>query len=1381
MQKYTIDAGLDRLKKHQAVADIVHLINSKKNIYEICKKMCDVMCKSMRYPDITLVKVQIGEISFSTPAFNITPWGLNKNFDTADNGPGCISIYYADEMDWPQGCPFSPEEVDLLDKTAFLLSGVITKSDFEKLLIENIERNKELSGLERISAILKRNEPLQVLLQEICNALPASWKYPEHAVARLTYDDIVFSTPDFCVTPWIQVQKFQVPEGPYGSIEICYLLELPAEDDGPFLKEEQWLLNNIGQLLAVALGCKIYEQLVSKNRERLKELHAINQTTQIISMGKPISDTLQSICSILPASWQFPEFAAAKITYEDNIYTSESFQETPWVQREPFITIDNKTGLIEVFYLKDYPSTYEGPFLKEERDLINNIARLVAHFINNQKGRELIALSNKRKTHPDSGAKNVSPKTDNSMTTTDAVPSYINCNKVRIHVREVLIIASHYDIYTFLSEVENRKPIVDPFCSQNMWTIPQFSFASTIDQAVRLLSENTFDLVFLIAEIDNKDLVDSLNLLHTKFPELHFYCITKKSDQGQSLKSLLQTLGDCKTSVFQMQNDPAFILMLCKYFEDSLNLEQYDAPGVLLVEDTPEFYTPMIVSLYSTIFDTLESKKTIDNLCKTRLRLMLAKNYEDAVYFSKKFGKSIVGIFSDIEFPKNGTLQTGAGFMLIDAIRDNVLSPLYIFNSTDPTGAAKALQMNTIFLNKKASDILQTMCNLISTMHTLHFDDDTGTDNFYFEDICDLFLRLPKLQEDQVIRIFKLPSIINWLLTKHQFSLANSIAIIQKVNLTDNEFIVRINSLLKEHLSEYDIESSAGSKCIQKSNKNSIKTVSTGSIGGKGRSATFLHMLIKEQMLKSPSEEIQLRSPLTLIIRSGEYEVLLSRINIKDYLTGEKDAHLRIQDAFDKVELSSDITDALTSFIKDIKTPLAVRSSSLFEDSLTQPFAGVFETYIIPNNDPDISVRLQQLTTAIKRVYASTFLPEAQLYFTFSGNSVEDERMAVVIQELAGLPHDTHFYPQLCGVAGSYNFYPVGHMKPEEGFAVMAFGLGVYVAEGRSGHRFSPAYPEIDFGSTKDLLNSSQTQFYAVDLSKHELNFNTEGEKAGLDLLDIASAEKNGTLKHCASVYDYENDRIVPDLNISGPRIVNFDDILKYNYIPLAETLNYVLQKLASYMKSPVEIEFALDTCDSNVSQPALYLLQVKPLAGEKLGYNIDDITIDRKSCILYSETSMGNGKFDNLTDIVIFNVEEFDRLKTDDMVREVEYFNRLQMKNKSSYILIGPGRWGTRDKSLGIPVAWSQICNAKVIVEVGMSDFHLDASLGSHFFHNVTAMKVGYIAVNENRGNEFIEWDKFNKMHIIERQKYFRLLRSENPLSVQIDGRKKKAVIVRS
>jgi hypothetical protein len=616
-----------------------------------------------------------------------------------------------------------------------------------------------------------------------------------------------------------------------------------------------------------------------------------------------------------------------------------------------------------------------------------------------------------------------------------------------------------------------------------------------------------------------------------------------------------------------------------------------------------------------------------------------------------------------------------------------------------------------------------------------------------------------------------------WLMARGEVKIAK---LINPIKVTDfkslkelREFLLDIIRKRRQELNKGRVINFEESAAIDETN---VVSLSAGSLGGKGRGLAFINTLIYSFELGRLIPGINIKTPVTAIIGTDEFDQFMERNHLWNLVKEEKDFDL-IQKTFMESSLSYTLEKKLRVFLKKITKPLAVRSSSLFEDSMSQPFSGIFGTYLLPNNNPDPEIRMKHLSDAIKLVFASVYSKNARAYFEAINYKIELEKMAVVIQEVVGNRYDDAFYPHISGSAQSFNFYPVAHMTPKDGFAVTSLGLGQYVMEGNMAYRFSPAYPAIEIISQKDLYKNSQVWFYAVDLSKKDLNL-LEGEIAGLKMLDISDAENHGTLNHIASVLNPDNDTITPGLDSPGPRVISFADILKYNYIPLAATLKTVLDVVTEACGTPVEIEFAVDLNRDETGNASFYLLQIKPLLGTGAGYNIDTETINEDDLVLLTRKSMGNGLIDGITDIIFIEPEKFDNKLTVEMADEIATTNEKMVKENRKYILIGPGRWGSRDRFLGIPVTWPQISRAKVIVEVSLPDFHPDASLGSHFFHNVTSMNVGYFSVNQNSDQDKINWEKIRKQQVVGKGEFFRHIRFEKPLLVRMDGKKGMAVI---
>jgi hypothetical protein len=449
------------------------------------------------------------------------------------------------------------------------------------------------------------------------------------------------------------------------------------------------------------------------------------------------------------------------------------------------------------------------------------------------------------------------------------------------------------------------------------------------------------------------------------------------------------------------------------------------------------------------------------------------------------------------------------------------------------------------------------------------------------------------------------------------------------------------------------------------------------------------------------------------------------------------------------------------------------------EDSTMQPFSGIFDTYLIPNNHPDFNIRFKQLTDAIKLVYSSIYSPHSRRYFRAINYKLEEEKMAVVIQDVVGTYHHDHFYPHVSGTAQSHNYYPVAHIEPEDGFALAALGLGHYVVNGEKAYIFSPKYPTLEITSPLSLYKDSQVEFLTLDMMNSDVDFCNDGSEANLKRLTLAQAETHGTLNHLASVYDPENDRIDPGITSVGPRILNFANILKYDYVPLARALDLILDVGKEAFGSPVEIEYALDLDKAENGKPSFYLLQIKSMMSGGGEYSFDMENINKEDLIILAEKSMGNGKVDDITDLVYVKPEKFDKLRTKEIAAEIEALNADMMKQNSKYVLIGPGRWGTRDPFIGIPVNWSQISQARIIIETSLENFPLDASLGSHFFHNVTSMNVGYFSIQHDSGSSQIQWQIIQKQKLVRETEFVRHVRFKEPLCIMMDGKKRISVIL--
>ena len=543
--------------------------------------------------------------------------------------------------------------------------------------------------------------------------------------------------------------------------------------------------------------------------------------------------------------------------------------------------------------------------------------------------------------------------------------------------------------------------------------------------------------------------------------------------------------------------------------------------------------------------------------------------------------------------------------------------------------------------------------------------------------------------------------------------------------------------------------------------------------GGKGRGLAFISSLIDNPGFAVLKEKMEIKLPYTAFIGVDEFEKFMGRNKLWDFswftMSNEE-----IRKMFLSLPLDPALVERLRMFLTTTDKPLAVRSSGLFEDMLMVTFSGVYETYIIPNANPKPETRLSELCDAIRLTYASIYSESSRLYFDAASYKIEEERMAVIIQELAGTQEGKWFYPLISGTAQSYNYYPVSYLKPDDGLCIAAIGLGCHVVDGRAAFRFSPRYPKLDLVAEQTRTDGTQRTFFALDMERLVNNLSA-GPDATLECLDISEAESNEDFVMTASTFNGDDDRLDPGLGNAGPRIINFAPVLKYDLFPFAEVLDAVLDVGSKSMGLPVEIEFAVSRDNEKL---VFYFLQLKPLTQNISAHETDLSVVDPDACFVISGRSMGNGKDTSISDIVWVDPDIFSMLKTTEIAKEIEELNSLLKTSGRRYVLAGPGRWGTRDFSLGIPVSFPQISSARVIIETDLPGFSVEPSQGSHFFHNLTSMNIGYLAVSPGRNKELIDWEWLKALPCEKKLHFCRWSKAKQPLNIVMDGRTGNTVI---
>jgi CheY-like chemotaxis protein len=1380
-------------KANSLIGSVLNFLNQVHSIDEILSTLCTIIPKYWIDDRAVAVKIVFRGHTYTSPEFSLSELIFQHNFETLNQEKGHIQLF-SEKIKTDTA---SQQEIHFLfNSIAYLVSNALSVYISQNIVYEHTERLKELQCINKTAETLKNSTTIDDALSNICSFLPPAFQFPEYTVARIVYEHRIFESFSFQRTAWGISQSIEIDKTEKGKIEVFYLREFPKDSEGPFLKEERDLLKNISGLIEGALSNFNYRNLLYQNTERLKELQGINQTTAILNENLSVEETLQRISSILPEAWQYPKLTVCRISFDDKEYISENFQTTPWSQTKNFITIDNRVGTIEIYYLQEMPFEAEGPFLQEERNLIDNLAILIAGYLNNIRGRDMLSsllsravgLQNTRSYSEVLERKNTPLPSLQEFFDKQAIDKYIYLDMMRYKIKEILFVATLYDAFTLENEDNFFAQFMGEIYQYALYSLPRITGVSSEEEALEIIQKHHFDIVILMQGNDQYFHAEISRKIKEVNPNMPVYLVVNKAEtQEEEMRTRFPFID----KLFFWSGNSKIFFAIVKSIEDNINADNDTKVGlvrvILLVEDSPIYYSRYLTYLFSIIFEQIQNliaytANELDKLSQIRSRpkILHARNYEEAVYIFNKYRDYVLCVISDAEFPRQGEYNKSAGIDLLKFVKNQDKGIPIVLQSSEPEYSILASQIGASFLNKNSVRLYDELRDIVSyhlAFGDFVFRNEEGEKLGTAKNIHE-FLALHKIVPDESILYHSQRNQFSlWLMSRGEIKLAKVLNPIQLNHFKNvNELRNYVSNIIENDLIEkkrgrvVDFDETALDEEL------CIVRVGKGSFGGKGRGLAFINTLLANLDFSQYTDEIHIKTPRTVIIGSDEFDQFLSSNNLNKIMEG-KATDIEIKQAFLEGSLTKRLQKWLFILLDHFDKPLAVRSSSLFEDSLTQPFSGVFDTYIIPNNHPNSEIRFDQLCQAIKLVYASLFFNDSKNYFDSIHHGIDEEKMSIVIQEVVGNKYEHYYYPNISGTARSYNFYPFAYMKPEEGVASIAIGLGEYVVSGERSYRFSPRYPQVQISTPRDIYKSSQTQFLAVNLQNDNPDLIT-GTKAGMETLDIDVAERHNTLKHCASVYDLTNERLLPGIDTYGPRVVNFANILKYDYIPLAKTIEGLLQTVKIAMDSPVEIEYAVDLEKDNEGKASFYLLQIKPLTGNHLNYDVDMSQIPEDKIILYTQNSLGNGQLNDITDVIFVDNDHFDNLKTMEMVSEIEALNQQMIKEQRQYILIGPGRWGTSDQFQGIPIIWAQISNAKVIVEISTSNFPVDTSLGSHFFHNVTAMNVGYLSVSYNTEKDRIVWDKLLSIEPIQTTKYFKHIRFQKPMCVMMDGVKRKAVI---
>ncbi|MCG6912898.1 histidine kinase [bacterium BMS3Abin03] len=967
---------------------------------------------------------------------------------------------------------------------------------------------------------------------------------------------------------------------------------------------------------------------------------------------------------------------------------------------------------------------------------------------------------------------------------------------MRYKIREILLVSSIYDNYLFEEDGRLYELLRDEYQNLNLSQAPEIRHVTTGQEALDLLKDkNEFDLIITTLHIE--DMHPTVFAREVKNAGIDTPIMLLAYDNRERKELMLKYDASVFSRIFIWVGDYHLLIGMIKCQEDMINVESdtqnIGVQVIILVEDNVRFYSSYLPLIYTEIFKQSqrligEGVNTTHRYLRMRARpkILLCTTYEEAWEYFVKYKEYVLGIIIDNNFKKYGVRDPEAGLELAAAVKAEHKDIPILIQTSDPTIAEKAKRVDASYLLKNSPRLLHDLRKFM--MNNFGFGDFVFKTSDEHEvarasNLKQLAERLKEISDDCLLYHAEGNHFSKWLKARTEFWLAHQL---RPRKVSDFKSTASLREELITELNNYLGDRQRG--VISDFNKEtfdpfrSFARIGGGSLGGKARGLGFINSLIANYNVGSLFKGITVSVPSAVVIGTDAFDNFMRENDLDIFAINESD-DLKITKRFIEAPyFPQSVINKLSDFLDLVTEPLAVRSSSLLEDSQFQPFAGVYQTYMISNSSEDKQVRLNELILMIRCVYASTYHKKAKDYMKVTAYRLEEEKMAVIVQRLVGVARNGKFYPNFAGVAKSYNFYPVPPQKSDDGIALVALGLGKTVVEGGSTVRFCPRFPKhlLQFFSTKETIKNAQQNFYALDLSeKEDKNLDTVSD-AHVKIYNLSVAEKEGTLFAVGSTYSPENDAVYDGISREGMRFVTFAPVLKHNIFPLAEILNLLLGLGSWGMGSPIEIEFAVNL-DVSAGKPKEFaMLQMRPLviSTEKEELSVDEF--EDKDLICHSDKVLGNGATENIHDLVVVDINKFDRGKSKDVAKEVSQLNSKLLEEGKPYVLIGVGRWGSLDPWLGIPVTWDQISGAVAIVESGFMDFNVTPSQGSHFFQNITSFKIGYFTVNSFQKIGYIDWDWLLNQPADEEHQFTRHISFTEPFSVKINGQKNKGVILK-
>ena len=968
--------------------------------------------------------------------------------------------------------------------------------------------------------------------------------------------------------------------------------------------------------------------------------------------------------------------------------------------------------------------------------------------------------------------------------------SFANLMNKRIY--NVLLIATKYDAFMLEDDGRVDEQIFNEYTSLSLRYPPRFTQVTTEEEALAELKDRNFELIICMPNMDNRDIFAAATEIKIHYPNIPIVVLTPFSKEVS--KRIANEDLSAIDYVFSWLGNAELLLAIIKLIEDKMNAPDDTASVgvqiILLVEDSVRFYSSALPHLYKFVLEQSQmfAKEALNDHQRTlrmrgRPKIKLARTYEEAVRIFNQYRDNMLGIISDMSFMHDGVKDPYAGYKFGQYVRKTGLIIPFVLESSEASNKVYAKELGASFIDKNSKSYPQDLRKKI--MQRFGFGDfvilnpQTKEEIMRIKDLKDLQKKVFQIPDDSLVYHLSRNHFSRFFYSRAMFPPAE---VLKRVDVSDYKDMDEARKLIFDLIVQYRRMKNSGVVAVYQKERfdeySNFARIGDGSLGGKGRGLAFIGAMVKRYP-KLEHDHFAVTIPKTVVICTDIFDEFMETNELYPVALSDVDDETILK-YFLRASLPARLIEDLMAFFDVVKSPIAVRSSSLLEDSHYQPFAGIYSTYMVPKLEDKYDM-LRTLSDAIKAVYASVFYRDSKAYMTATSNLIDQEKMAIVLQEVVGNRYNDRFYPTISGVARSLNFYPIGNEKAEDGIANIALGLGKYIVDGGQTLRFSPRHPHnILQMSTMDFaLRETQTRFYALDLKNLADQFSVD-DSFNLLRLNLKDADADGSLKFIVSTYDPYDQVIRDGYYPGGRKILSFVNVLQHEVFPLADTLDQILHVGQDEMGRPIEIEFAVNIDPQNPGFATFYLLQVRPIVDNKEVMEEDLTLVEQEDTILTSTSVLGHGIVTDVQDIIYVKTGAFCSSNNQSIAYDIEKMNRQFTGEEKNYVLVGPGRWGSSDSWLGIPVKWPHISNARVIVECGLENYRVDPSQGTHFFQNLTSFGVGYFTINPFKGDGWFDEGYLNSLPAVEETEYLRHVRFDKPAVIKMDGKKSLGVVLK-